>query len=160
MSQLERYELSPRCLAVEVTETVLLGREAELVGPILRKLHQAGVQIALDDFGTGYASLTHLQRYPVDVIKIDQSFIRSILTDPGSQAITSAVLELGRRLEMTVVAEGVETAAHAELLRAAGCDEAQGFYFAKATPASRVPYVLGGSEQAHWGAAGGAARVG
>ena len=153
LGELKSAGLSTGSLAIEVTETVLLGREADLIGSILQKLHTAGVQIALDDFGTGFASLTHLQRYPVNIIKIDQSFVRSIMTDKGSQAITSAVLELGRRLGMTVVAEGVETAEQAELLRTAGCDEAQGFYFAKAMPASRVPYILGGSERLQWAAA-------
>jgi EAL domain-containing protein (putative c-di-GMP-specific phosphodiesterase class I) len=92
------------------------------------------VRIALDDFGTGYASLTHLQKFPVDAIKIDQSFVRSIATDPGSQAITSAVLELGRRLGKDVIAEGVETEEHADILRAAGCRQAQGYLFARPMP--------------------------
>lgn len=107
-----------------------------------RRLHAAGVSIALDDFGTGYASLTHLQQYPVDVIKIDQSFIRSIGTDSGSQAITSAVLGLGRSLGMTVIAEGIETAEQAALLTAAGCDGGQGYHFARPMPASEVPIFL------------------
>ena len=96
------------------------------------------MRIALDDFGTGYASLTHLQKFPVDAIKIDQSFVRSIATDSGSQAITSAVLELGRRLGKDVIAEGVETAEHAEILRAAGCRQAQGFYFARPMPPDQL----------------------
>jgi EAL domain-containing protein (putative c-di-GMP-specific phosphodiesterase class I) len=79
-------------LGIEVTETVLLGRDGETVGPNLRRLHEAGVGIALDDFGTGYASLTHLQQYPVDTIKIDQSFVRSMGANIGSQAIIAAVL--------------------------------------------------------------------
>jgi diguanylate cyclase (GGDEF)-like protein len=123
--------MPPRRLGVELTETLLFGEHAELIGSMVEKLHAAGVRIALDDFGTGYASLTHLQKFPVDTIKIDQCFVRSIATDAGSQAITSAVLELGRRLGMDVVAEGVEAAEHAEILRAAGCRHAQGFYFAR-----------------------------
>jgi diguanylate cyclase (GGDEF)-like protein/PAS domain S-box-containing protein len=125
-------------LGVELTETLLFGEHAELIGSMVAKLHAAGVRIALDDFGTGYASLTHLQKFPVDTIKIDQSFVRSIGTDAGSQAITSAVLELGRRLGMAVVAEGVETAEHAEILRAAGCRQAQGFHFARPMPADAL----------------------
>ena len=121
-------------LCVELTETLLFGEHAELIGATIEKLHAAGVRIALDDFGTGYASLTHLQKFPVDAIKIDQSFVRSIATDPGSQAITSAVLELGRRLGKDVIAEGVETEEHAEILRAAGCRQAQGYYFARPMP--------------------------
>jgi diguanylate cyclase (GGDEF)-like protein/PAS domain S-box-containing protein len=136
--------LPTSCLGIEVTETVLLGREAESVGPALRRLEAAGVSIALDDFGTGYASLTHLQEYPVDVIKIDQSFIRTLGTDAGSQAITSAVLGLGRSLGMTVVAEGVETAGQAALLGAIGCDQAQGYHFARPMPAAQVPGFIAG----------------
>jgi diguanylate cyclase (GGDEF)-like protein len=134
--------IPPTSLGVEVTETVLLGAESESVGPALRRLHAAGVRIALDDFGTGYASLTHLQQYPVDIIKIDQSFIRGIGTDSGSRAITSAILGLGGALGMTVIAEGVETAEQSELLRLAGCDQAQGFHFARPMPASSVPEFM------------------
>ena len=120
LNQLSEGGMPPTRLCVELTETLLFGEHAELIGATIRDLHSAGVRIALDDFGTGYASLTHLQKFPVDSIKIDQSFVRSIATDPGSQAITSAVLELGRRLGKDVIAEGVETEEHAEILRAAG----------------------------------------
>ena len=142
LHRLEAAGLPPSTLGIEVTETVLLGRDAEPVGPILRRLSAAGIAIALDDFGTGYASLTHLQQYPVDIIKIDQTFIRGLTADVGSQAITSAVLGLGRNLGMTVIAEGVETQEHATLLKAAGCDQAQGYLFAKPMPAADVPGFL------------------
>ena len=134
--------LPAETLSIEVTETVLLGREAEMVGPTLRELHAAGISIALDDFGTGYASLTHLQQFPVDVIKIDRSFIAGIGSDMGSQAITAAVLGLGRNLGMTVVAEGVETAEQAQFLSAAGCSQAQGYYFARPMCGNEVPGFL------------------
>ena len=138
LDQLAAGGMPPSRLCVELTETLLFGEHAEQIGSTIRKLHAAGVRIALDDFGTGYASLTHLQKFPVDAIKIDQSFVRSIATDSGSQAITSAVLELGRRLGKDVIAEGVETAEHAEILRAAGCRQAQGFYFARPMPPDRL----------------------
>jgi EAL domain-containing protein (putative c-di-GMP-specific phosphodiesterase class I) len=138
LDQLAAGGMPPSRLCVELTETLLFGEHAEQIGATIRKLHAAGVRIALDDFGTGYASLTHLQRFPVDAIKIDQSFVRSIATDSGSQAITSAVLELGRRLGKDVIAEGVETAEHAEILRAAGCRQAQGFYFARPMPTDQL----------------------
>ena len=134
LDQLAIGGMPPSRLCVELTETLLFGEHAVLIGETINKLHAAGVRIALDDFGTGYASLTHLQKFPVDAIKIDQSFVRSIATDPGSQAITSAVLELGRRLGKDVIAEGIETEEHAEILRAAGCRQAQGFYFARPMP--------------------------
>jgi diguanylate cyclase (GGDEF)-like protein/PAS domain S-box-containing protein len=142
LRRLQEAGLPPSSLGIEVTETVLLGRDGETVGPNLRRLHEAGVGIALDDFGTGYASLTHLQQYPVDTIKIDQSFVRSMGANIGSQAIIAAVLGLGRNLGMTVIAEGVETTEQAELLGLAGCDQAQGFLFAKPMPGSSVPAFL------------------
>ncbi len=86
--------------------------------------------------------MTHLQQYPVDVIKIDQSFIRAIGTDSGSQAITCAVLGLGRSLGMTVIAEGIETPEQAALLTAAGCDGGQGYHFARPMPASDMPAFI------------------
>jgi diguanylate cyclase (GGDEF)-like protein/PAS domain S-box-containing protein len=143
LNQLSEGGMPPTRLCVELTETLLFGEHAELIGSTIRDLHSAGVRIALDDFGTGYASLTHLQKFPVDSIKIDQSFVRSIATDPGSQAITSAVLELGRRLGKDVIAEGVETEDHAEILRAAGCRQAQGYLFARPMPIEAlVDYMI------------------
>lgn len=126
--------IPPSRFCIELTETMLLGEHSERIGEKVRTLHAAGVRIALDDFGTGYASLTHLQKFPVDAIKIDQSFVRSIVSDTDSQAITAAVLELGRRLGKEVIAEGVETPEQAELLRAAGCRQAQGFLYARPMP--------------------------
>ncbi|HWT31079.1 MAG TPA: EAL domain-containing protein [Propylenella sp.] len=144
LGQLRAFAISPSCLGLEVTETVFLGGGSDAILPTLEKLHKAGVEIALDDFGTGYASLTHLQEYPVDVIKIDQSFIRGLITDSASQAITSVVLGLGRSLGMKVVAEGVETAEQAACLKAAGCDQVQGYFFSRPMPAGQVPDFLTG----------------
>ncbi len=138
LRRLNSLGLAPSSLGLEVTETVFLGNDSGAIVSVLKHLHDAGIEIALDDFGTGFASLTHLQTYPVDVIKIDQSFIRGLLTDSGSQAITSVVLGLGRSLGMKVVAEGVENAEQARLLKAAGCDQVQGYYFARPMPADDV----------------------
>ena len=131
LSQLARGGMPPSRICIELTETLFFGEHTEKVGLEVQKLHAAGARIALDDFGTGYASLTHLRKFPVDAIKIDQTFVASLADDSGSQAIISAVLELGRRLGKDVIAEGVETAEQAEMLRAAGCRQAQGFYFAR-----------------------------
>jgi diguanylate cyclase (GGDEF)-like protein/PAS domain S-box-containing protein len=148
LNQLAEGGMPPSRLCVELTETLLFGEHAEQIGATIRDLHSAGVRIALDDFGTGYASLTHLQKFPVDSIKIDQSFVRSIATDPGSQAITSAVLELGRRLGKDVIAEGVETADHADILRAAGCRQAQGYLFARPMPIEALlDYMIGAQDR-------------
>ena len=136
LQRLETAGVPFSCLVLEVTETVFFGGPsgATNVRHTLAALHSAGVRIALDDFGTGFASLTHLRQLPVDIIKIDQSFVRSLIADRGSQAIVSAVLELGRGLGKTVVAEGVETEDHATMLRAAGCIEAQGYLYARPMP--------------------------
>jgi EAL domain-containing protein (putative c-di-GMP-specific phosphodiesterase class I) len=127
---------------VEVTETVLLGRSTEEVASILRQFHEHGVKVALDDFGTGYASLTHLKRFPVNHIKVDQSFIRDLEHDRDDAAIVAAVIGLGRSLGMKVTAEGVETKGQAECLRQMGCDYAQGYFYAKPMAGSRVRWLL------------------
>jgi diguanylate cyclase (GGDEF)-like protein len=129
-------------LGVEVTETVFLNGAVDSIRTTLEKLQAGGIEVALDDFGTGFASLTHLREFPVDTIKIDQSFIRGLTSDAGSRAITSSVLSLGRSLGKTVVAEGVETAEQALMLKAAGCDQVQGYRFARPMPASDVPSFL------------------
>jgi EAL domain-containing protein (putative c-di-GMP-specific phosphodiesterase class I) len=154
LGQLQARALEPSAIGLEVTETVFLGGASDAIGPTLEQLHAAGVEIALDDFGTGYASLTHLQQYPVDVIKIDRSFINGLLTDSACKAITSVVLGLGRSLGMKVVAEGVETAEQTDCLKAAGCDQVQGYFFARPMPAAAVPDFVG-----NWRAAAASAVV-
>ncbi|WP_161142334.1 sensor domain-containing protein [Propylenella binzhouense] len=142
LDRIARFDLAPAQLGVEVTETVLLGREGDAVGARLQELHRAGISIALDDFGTGYASLTHLRQFPVDTLKIDRSFIQSIEEDAASRAIALAVVTLGHTLGMDIVAEGVETPGQADLLAEAGCDVGQGYLFAKPMPATRVPHFI------------------
>jgi diguanylate cyclase (GGDEF)-like protein/PAS domain S-box-containing protein len=127
-----------RCLELEVTETVFLGHGAEDVAQALRTLSSEGISIALDDFGTGYASLLHLRQHPVDVIKIEQSFIRNLSSSSEDAAILAAVLDLGKNLNLTTVAEGIENPAQAAYLRAAGCDQGQGFLFGKPAPGNSV----------------------
>ncbi|MEO6153451.1 MAG: EAL domain-containing protein, partial [Croceibacterium sp.] len=123
-------------LCVEVTEGIILGKGGNGPAEALRVLHQAGVQIALDDFGTGYASLVHLKEIPVDVLKIDRSFVACLLDDGDeSEEIVRAVLALGHGLKKTVVAEGVESVAQLLRLRELGCDHAQGFLFGRPSPA-------------------------
>jgi EAL domain-containing protein (putative c-di-GMP-specific phosphodiesterase class I) len=131
--------LGARRLVVEVTEGVLLGRGAGRVAEELGALHALGVVVALDDFGTGYAALTHLKRFPVGMLKIDRSFVRDMLADPGDAAIVRAVVGLGHSLGMRVVAEGVETEEQAQWLRLQGCDYGQGFLFGRPMPAEAVP---------------------
>jgi diguanylate cyclase (GGDEF)-like protein/PAS domain S-box-containing protein len=146
LERLHRAQLSPRCLQIEVTETVFLGRGAEHVEEALRLLASEGVQIALDDFGTGYASLSHLNHFPVGVIKIDRSFIRNLEASAHDAAIVRAVINLGRSLGIKIVAEGVETAAQATLLRRYRCHSGQGYLFGKAQAAASVPAICSSRE--------------
>lgn len=127
---------------LEVTETVFLGRGAEHVESVLRTLSAAGITIALDDFGTGFASLSHLKQFPVDVIKVDCSFVEELGRSPDASAIVQTVINLGRSLNIAVVAEGIETRFQEELLRLAGCDYGQGYLYSRALPGGDVPSFL------------------
>ena len=122
--------LDPRSLELELTESVLMKR-AESTESILRKLRARGVQLAVDDFGTGYSSLSYLRKFPIDALKIDQSFVRQITTAPDETTIVTAVISMGRSLNLRVVAEGVETQEELKFLQAHHCDEAQGYYFSR-----------------------------
>lgn len=126
-------------LHVEVTETVLM--DNRLIPP-LASLRARGVRVALDDFGTGFASLTHLISFPVDVIKIDMSFVKRLLTDRPSAAIVEALIDIARKIGVDIVAEGVETIAQAERLAALGCDFGQGYLFSRPTDAATIARLL------------------
>jgi diguanylate cyclase (GGDEF)-like protein/PAS domain S-box-containing protein len=142
LEQLRRADIPTHCFQLEVTETVFLGRGAEYVHRALALLSARGVKIALDDFGTGYASLRHLKQFPVDIIKIDRSFVRDMETDPGNEAIVRAVINLSKSLGIKVVAEGIEIQSQAERLVQLGCDVGQGFVYSPAVGASRVPRLI------------------
>jgi EAL domain-containing protein (putative c-di-GMP-specific phosphodiesterase class I) len=142
LEQLRRAQIPTRCFQLEITETVFLGRGAEYVHRALALLNMRGVKIALDDFGTGYASLRHLKQFPVDIIKIDQSFVRDMTVDPGDEAIVRAVIDLGRNLGIKIVAEGIETREQERRLIELDCDFGQGFLFSRAVPAGRVPKLV------------------
>ena len=122
--------LDPRSLELELTESVLMKR-AESAASVLKTLREKGVQIAVDDFGTGYSSLSYLRKFPIDALKIDQSFVRQITTTPDDTSIVTAVISMGRSLKLRVVAEGVETHEELVFLQARLCDEAQGYYFSR-----------------------------
>lgn len=142
LGQLEEAGVPPHYLELEVTESVLLGHQADRADHILRTLSNAGVRIALDDFGTGFASLSHLKRFPVDTIKIDRSFVRDLEHNAYGGAIIRAVISLGRSLGMTVVAEGIETQAQVEFLVAHQCDTGQGFFFGRPAEAAEIEGVF------------------
>jgi diguanylate cyclase (GGDEF)-like protein/PAS domain S-box-containing protein len=139
---LDRLRVPAPLFEVEVTETVLLGKNSDNVSSALAKFRQQGIQIALDDFGTGYASLTHLKQFPVDHIKIDRSFVRDLEQDSDDEAIIAAVISLGKSLQLRVTAEGVETHGQARRLCELGCDYAQGFLYAKPMAASQIPDLV------------------
>lgn len=142
LTRLQEAGVPSRKIELEVTESVFLGRNAEVVERGLHRLSEAGFSIALDDFGTGYASLSHLKQFPIDVIKIDQRFVRDLETDPDDAAIVRTVLNLAYSLGIRTVAEGVETRQQVDYLRAGGCHFGQGFLFGAALPAEQVPSML------------------
>jgi diguanylate cyclase (GGDEF)-like protein len=134
--------IAPHLVQIEVTETVFLGRGANCAEQTLATLSEAGVRIALDDFGTGYASLSHLKQFPVDILKIDKSFVRDLAASEDAAAIVSAVLNLGQSLGMEVVAEGIETIDQGAQLMAMGCRYGQGFLYSRAVPPVDLPALL------------------
>jgi diguanylate cyclase (GGDEF)-like protein len=133
--------LDPKYLELELTESVLM-KHAESSTSILQALRDRGVKIAIDDFGTGYSSLSYLRKFPVDALKIDQSFVRQISTAGDDTVIVTAVIGMARSLKLRVVAEGVETLEELEFLRAHRCDEAQGFYFSRPVPPRQFAELL------------------
>jgi diguanylate cyclase (GGDEF)-like protein/PAS domain S-box-containing protein len=133
---LEQSGLDPQYLVLELTESVLATRD-ELVGR-LRELHDLGVKLAVDDFGTGYSSLAYLRQFPLDILKIDRAFVSGIATRPTDAALASTIIELGRALELSTVAEGIEDPAQYDLLRSLGCTMGQGFHMARPLPADAV----------------------
>jgi diguanylate cyclase (GGDEF)-like protein len=127
---IQRYKLPPRCLEMEVTETGLMEDISAAAGH-LNSLKKAGVQIAIDDFGTGYSSLSYLRGLPLDKIKIDRSFVQDVLIDEDDATIVRAIIQLGRSLNMQVIAEGVESAEQEAYIIAQGCNEGQGYYYSR-----------------------------
>jgi len=128
--------LPPNRLELEVTESALLNNELDCVAD-LRRLHEMGIRVALDDFGTGYSSLAHVRAFPFDKIKIDGSFVRDAVERPDCAAVVKVVADLGKRLGVTTVAEGVETQAQLQLVTQEGCSEVQGYIFGKPAPSAK-----------------------
>ena len=131
----------PRSLELELTESVLM-KHATSTAIILQTLRESGIRVAVDDFGTGYSSLSYLQKFPIDAVKIDQSFIRQISTAGDDTTIVKAVIGMARGLKLRVIAEGVETAEEVAFLRAYRCEEAQGYFFGRPVPAQQFAMLL------------------
>jgi diguanylate cyclase (GGDEF)-like protein/PAS domain S-box-containing protein len=138
---LKHSGLAPRRLELEITETLLLEKSAQVLAT-LHALRALGVRISMDDFGTGYSSLSYLRSFPFDKIKIDQSFVRDLGANREAQAIIRSIVSLGKGLGVTITAEGVETEAELSCLRAEGCDEGQGYLFSKARPNAEIISLL------------------
>ncbi|MDP2110630.1 MAG: EAL domain-containing protein [Thiobacillus sp.] len=138
---LEASRLEPRYLELELTESVLM-RDAASADSVLHALAALGVKLAVDDFGTGYSSLSYLRQFPIDTLKIDQSFVNQLTRNPDDAAIVSAVISMGKSLKQRVIAEGVETAEQAALLLAQHCDEGQGFFFGRPVGAGALAVLL------------------
>jgi diguanylate cyclase (GGDEF)-like protein len=137
----EHSGLAPGTLALEITETVLM-EEADSPATVLDSLQEHGLSLVLDDFGTGYSSLSRLKRFPLDVLKIDRSFVSGVDCNADDRAIVKATIDMAHAVGLTVVAEGVETREQEDCLRAFGCDRAQGYLYARPQPAEAITDVL------------------
>jgi EAL domain-containing protein (putative c-di-GMP-specific phosphodiesterase class I) len=122
--------LPPHLLELELTEGVAMSNPLKAIA-VMDDLHQRGIRLSIDDFGTGYSSLSYLKRFKIYKLKIDQSFVREITTDPDDKAIVGAIISLASSMGMKTIAEGVETGGQLEFLRSEGCDEVQGYYFSR-----------------------------
>ena len=138
---IEEEGIPARLVELELTESLLM-EDPQRAVVALDNLKRMGVRLAVDDFGTGYSSLAYLKRFPIAAIKIDRAFIAEVATTPGDAAIARAMINLGHILGLKVVAEGVETPAQLEFLRAQGCDEMQGFLFSGALCAREIAALL------------------
>jgi len=145
---LELSGLAPEYLELEITESISMANPEQSV-PLMQRLKRTGVALSIDDFGTGFSNLGYLKRFPIDRLKIDLSFVREITTDPGSLAISEAIITLSHSLNLKVLAEGVETDAQLALLAERRCDQVQGFFFSPPVPARDIEALLAGQRHFH-----------
>ena len=130
---LDNSGMAPELLELEITESMVM-QNVERAMRVLKAIKNLGVMLAVDDFGTGYSSMSLLKKFPIDVLKIDRSFVRELSNSSEDQAIADAIIALGRALDLTIVAEGVETAEQEAFLRAHHCDQIQGYLISKPLP--------------------------
>ena len=138
---LEETGLEPRYLELELTESVLM-QDAGSTDSMLHSLANLGVKLAIDDFGTGYSSLSYLRKFPINTLKIDQSFVNQMCSNPDDAAIVSAVINMGKSLKLCVIAEGIESSEQSAFLLAQHCDEGQGYYFGRPMEAEALATLL------------------
>ncbi len=134
--------MPPELLELEITESMIM-HNVELAAMKSEAIRKLGVRLAIDDFGTGYSSLSQLKRFPIDTLKVDRSFVRDIPNNAEDRAITEAIIALGKALNVTVVAEGVETVEQHDFLRDNSCDEMQGFFFSRPCHPDAIAELLG-----------------
>ncbi len=140
-SALSETGLDPACLEIELTESLFMSDVTPAV-ELLHRMKALGVNLSIDDFGTGYSSFSYLSRFPIDVLKIDRSFVSDITVDANDAAIVTSIIALAHNLKLAVIAEGVETAEQLDYLRSHGCDEMQGYYFSRPLPAHEFEQLL------------------
>ena len=145
---LVRHGVDPSCLTLEITESALVNDSAPVVGR-LDALHERGIALALDDFGTGYSSLSYLHRFPIDVLKIDRSFVRGMETTTDRTMILDAIVSLASSLDLRIVAEGVEHDSQAQRLRQLGCELAQGYLYSRPVPGPDIDRMLEANHGRH-----------
>jgi EAL domain-containing protein (putative c-di-GMP-specific phosphodiesterase class I) len=141
---LKETGLDPQYLEIELTESVLMA-DADETAAKLDELKKMGITISIDDFGTGYSSLSYLKRFPIDLLKIDRSFVDGLVTDPNDTAIVTTIIVMAHALNMRVVAEGVETREQQEFLLQHRCEEVQGYYFSRPLPANDLEAWMTGN---------------
>ena len=138
---MQRTGLEPALLELEITESMVMQNVQRAI-KLLTALRARGVRLAIDDFGTGYSSMSMMKQFPIDIIKIDRSFVRDLEKNPQDRAITTAIISMGKALGLNIVAEGVETEAQSDFLRGDFCDELQGYLFSRpVSPAEIVALV-------------------
>jgi EAL domain-containing protein (putative c-di-GMP-specific phosphodiesterase class I) len=140
-SALQTHSLTPSSLFIEITETVLM-KDANATVALLRRLKDLGVVIAIDDFGTGYSSLAYLRQFPVDILKMDRSFVSEMSGSPDAAVLIHMLVELGHTLGLVTLAEGIEQAGQIKRLRSENCDHGQGYLFSLPVAASRIEELL------------------
>ena len=145
---LNKTKLDPCYFDIEITEGALMQNPSQATF-ILSKLKDMGIATSIDDFGTGYSSLSYLKSFPIDALKIDQSFVKDIIDNPDDASIASAITAMAHSLNLRVVAEGVETQEQVEFLKALHCDEMQGYFISKPLPAYEFEQFLYKTQQSH-----------
>jgi EAL domain-containing protein (putative c-di-GMP-specific phosphodiesterase class I) len=143
---LKRYRLDPSQLELELTESIIMKHVDQTIR-LLEQLDQMGVHLSVDDFGTGYSSLSYLKRFPLNKLKIDQSFVREICVDPDDATICRTIISMADNLNLTVIAEGVEDADQLAMLAEFGCHQYQGYFFSRPVPAEQIPDLFDNTEQ-------------